>query len=114
MKVKSRFIVLSLFFFSFCVNADNAPFSGYGASLKSCGEFVADSSSRNYKHEYLVWLWGYFTAVNKHDESVRPNKNILAGKDSESILLWLKNYCNDNPLDNFLQATIALQDALQE
>lgn len=97
--------------------AGDTPMVGYSAAATSCGKFIESRKSVGNDHDYRIWLDGYFTAVNKYAEGITTYEgatDVKNGKDNESLMLWLENYCNDNPLNNFLQATFALQRKLQE
>ena len=97
--------------------AGEAPMAGYSAATTSCGEFIESRKVIGNDHDYRIWLDGYFTAVNKYAEGITIHEgaiDVKNGHDNKSLMLWLENYCNENPLDNFLQATFALQRKLQE
>lgn len=60
----------------------------------SCGSW---SAARANKMEavYRAWLDGYVSGI-----AVESNKNILSQTDSESLALWMDNYCKSNPLES--------------
>ena len=70
---------------------------------RSCGKWLeekrlANSAKEMNKVPLLItrsWFLGYLSG--RADES---GKNFLKGTDSESIFLWLDNYCQANPEKN--------------
>jgi len=87
----------------------------YGYGTQTCGHYV--SAREGYRKGsagdrfevlmYLSWLDGFATAV-----SAKQFQDVLKGKDSYAIALWLENYCKENPLDSFLMASSKLLTAL--
>ena len=67
---------------------------------RSCSKWIEEKLATNSTHEMnkipiLItrsWFLGYLSG--RADES---GKNFLKGTDSESIFLWLDNYCHANP-----------------
>lgn len=41
------------------------------------------------------WLIGYLSGIALHSK-----KDILRDADTASLVLWMTNYCNENPLNN--------------
>ncbi len=80
----------------------------------SCGQYVAarDEGRRgNHRQEniFSVWISGYRTAYNAQT----PDTWEIAGQtDTESMLLWLENYCKRNPLESFAGAMDLLTNEL--
>ena len=72
----------------------------------TCGEWVlhhqADSNSVEGVSEE-GWLPGYLSGF-----AFASNKNFLSGADPLSLLLWVSNYCRDNPIDYLADAAAAL------
>ncbi len=93
------------------------PIAGYGEASVSCGSFVESKHNETQRYIYLTWINGYLTAVNKYQNDVKiynENRDIKAGRDPQALMLWLDNYCQENPLDNFYQAVLKLQHVLQK
>jgi hypothetical protein len=70
---------------------------------KFCGKFVEERRNR---HDilYPIWVTGYLTAVNVHT----PTYDILGATDIDGAMIWLENYCNQNPLKDFSVAVDAI------
>jgi hypothetical protein len=95
----------------------SSPIAAYGEATASCGSFVESKQNENQRYIYLAWLNGYLTAVNKYHGDVKSYnglRDIKAGRDRQALLLWLENYCRENPLDNFARAVFMLQHELQK
>src|SRR5262245_52544462 len=76
---------------------------GYGGS--SCGKFVEARNNEHSKVAYATWVTGYMTAVNQE----RANTFSIAGNtDLDGLMLWIENYCKDNPLILFSNAVAKL------
>lgn len=80
------------------------------AEERTCGRFVSareDAMRGNHvrANSYIDWLGGYITAFNHF----KPDTyNILGNSDKESVMQWLENYCKQNLLETFSEATDAL------
>ena len=93
-----------------------SPIAAYGEATSSCGSFVESRQNETQRYIYLAWLNGYLTAVNKYQSGIRYYDalgDIKAGRDSQALMLWLENYCRENPLDSFFRAVLMLQNELQ-
>ena len=103
--------------------ADNGVLPGAYAILglggDSCGKFIASKQRNTSKiidgmyAGYTFYAQGYITGLNMHFFHLAPNintklLNILEGTDMDGVMLWLENYCNKNPLDNFESAVKSL------
>lgn len=94
-----------------------SPIAIYGEATVSCGSFVESKQDETQRYIYLAWLNGYLTAVNKYQSAVNNYngfRDIKTGRDSQALMLWLDNYCRENPLDNFFKAVLMLQHDLQK
>ena len=84
---------------------------------RSCGKWIEEKRMENSMNEMnripvLItrsWFLGYLSG--RADES---GKNFLKGTDSESIFLWLDNYCHANPDQNLDTAGLALARELMQ
>ena len=84
---------------------------------RSCGKWVEEKRMANSMNEMnripvLItknWFLGYLSG--RADES---GKNFLKGTDSESIFLWLDNYCHANPDKNLDNAGLDLARELMQ
>jgi len=61
------------------------------------------------KQYYIKWIEGYLTAVNL---KTSDTYDILGKLDIDGTIVWLKNYCNDNPRRSLPYAIDALVDEL--
>jgi hypothetical protein len=59
------------------------------------------------------WLMG-FLAAQAIDEFFRSKRDILSQHDFRALLSWVDNYCQSKPLDNLLDAAIALTTELSK
>ena len=86
----------------------------YGLGNESCGNFLAalqkappdtgiDYEDKSYVSEsraYSEWLLAYITAFNQLNDQ---HKNIVHA-DRDGVILWVKNYCEKQPMDSVSQA----------
>ncbi|MFC1776761.1 hypothetical protein ACFL3I_05380 [Pseudomonadota bacterium] len=80
-----------------------------GAGGKSCGKYVSEKQEGSVLHSIsLNWVLGFITGVNVTQEVAGRRANLGASFDTESIELWLENYCRANPLEDLVTATIDL------
>jgi len=64
----------------------------------SCGKWIAAKQSEQtnpsrQRDADIGWLAGFMTGA-----AMLSNKDILAGTDQQSIVLWMDNWCQANPL----------------
>lgn len=60
----------------------------------SCGNWVKEGINNSAMGgAYFYWLSGYLSGM-----AVATNKDILRDADTASIVLWMDNYCKENPL----------------
>ena len=58
---------------------------------------------------YSLYTMGYLTGVSR----LAPNTyDIAGGQNSKNVMLWLRGYCSDNPLDSFDRALLLLTGEL--
>ncbi|MCH8867836.1 MAG: hypothetical protein IID58_13430 [Proteobacteria bacterium] len=69
-----------------------------GGGSISCGKFIADTKDDEFMSDfYFSWVQGFLSGLNfKYLESTEITTDL---SDHEALQLWIKNYCNDNPLD---------------
>jgi hypothetical protein len=61
---------------------------------------VADKT-QGMSGEYTTWSAGYLTAFNLRTPGTY---DILGNTDINGAMLWLENYCRNNPLERFATA----------
>lgn len=81
---------------------------------RSCGTYISardEGRKGNYirENKYGSWVSGYITAYNN---STQDTYNIMGNSDMDSLMSWLENYCKQNPLDSFAEATMRLMAEL--
>lgn len=68
----------------------------------SCGDWVDHHSTSSPDIQAVIqnnWVAGYLSGM-----AVGLNADILDSPSGESLILWLTNYCKNNPLDNMSTA----------
>jgi hypothetical protein len=77
-----------------------------GAGGASCAEYgkAYQKEPERIDQAFLSWAQGYLTGVNSRTDFYFD----LGGKSPRDMLLFLRKYCNDHPLANFMEATEAL------
>jgi hypothetical protein len=95
-------LILIVFAIAFSSNSNALTTMG----SRSCGVWVKE---HNTNIETVLtaadgaWLTGYLTGF-----AIGTNIDILKGAEGESLILWITNYCNSNPLDNVGNAATSL------
>ena len=92
----------------------------FGEGTKSCAEYV-QSAERNrrrqinskYVYDYLYASFvsfanGYLSGANMMDLYNGHQGVIASGSDINGRMLWLENWCRQNPLSHFTDAMLAL------
>lgn len=75
---------------------------------KSCGEWVKRRAEKGWPAIVLGhWVTGFLSGI-----AVGNNNDILKGAEGESLMLWMDNYCQDNPLDDTWDAAQQLANQL--
>ncbi len=80
----------------------------YGVGSQGCGKYVAatDQSKRGAPqaaYVYMTWMSGFVSHA-----SVLDSTDYFKNSDTESVGLWLENYCRTHPLESFSTAVISL------
>jgi hypothetical protein len=68
----------------------------------SCGDWVDHHSASSPDIQTVIqnnWVAGYLSGM-----AVGLNADILDNPSGKSLILWLNNYCRNNPLDNISTA----------
>jgi hypothetical protein len=85
--------------------ATQEPASILSWGADSCGKFIqADASVKSL---YVDWSLGFISGGNVWD----TGRGRLAGEgwDQAGVTVWLTNYCNAHPLDEFVNASLQLR-----
>lgn len=89
--------------------ASHAQYLTFGMGVMSCGEFLQARKDDSLDASLMsIWLGGYLTRFSRDDgvESLST--------DMPSMLQWIQNYCEDNPLRNIAYAAARLTVYLEE
>ncbi|UZE04695.1 hypothetical protein [Pseudomonas corrugata] len=76
----------------------------YGYGSLGCGKFIAATDEKRAgfpqtTNLYMAWLSGFASYASAVSEA-----DFFDGTDSDSVQLWLENYCRANPLKPFSMA----------
>ena len=107
MKKINILILTVLIFISPLSNAQAIQIKG----MPSCGNWISEREKSDNKPDYAnrLWLLGYMSGI-----AAGTNKNFLPGTDSDSIYLWMDNYCKSHPLKNVSDGGLYLYFELLE
>ena len=86
--------------------SDDRGFAVLGFGNKSCGTYVEARSERYGDSDYRGWLTGYLSARNGRFNGFY---DLLEGSDLSGAMLWLENYCQSHPTEDFYRAAEALE-----
>lgn len=104
LKRQIAYIVIIGLLFTGIANAGG--FNAYGINDLSCGNYIQIiTTNSEAENAYSWWIAGFVTGTNF---SKRRNTST----DNAAHNAWLKKYCNDNPLDNFMHAAMKLNETL--
>jgi hypothetical protein len=83
--------------------AESAVLFGPGGRPGGCGQWASGHDNAIYS----AWLMGYLSAVNSW---ARPDASVdvSGGTPGDSMLMWMKDWCRKNPLDQAASAAVAL------
>ncbi|RYH67704.1 MAG: hypothetical protein EON54_03815 [Alcaligenaceae bacterium] len=72
--------------------------------VRSCGQWVKARSAKGPAAMYYEnWVAGYMSGL-----AAGTDKDFLNGMDEDSIMLWIDNYCQANPLESVPGASLKL------
>ncbi len=79
-----------------------------GVGANSCGKFIADIEAGHQilTSLYFSWVQGFLTGLNTKYLLCPESATELS--DHDALMLWIKNYCEENPLDQYLMAVTKL------
>jgi hypothetical protein len=85
----------------------------YGAGTISCAEWLNYRSTGGDPNSYQVQAWvdGFLSAHNLADDE--QGDFLLSAPKAVASYAWIDNYCGPKPLDQVIQAVIALKKELQ-
>ena len=88
-----------------------------GAGSFSCGKFIADKEDDEaLRVVYFSWAQGFLSGLNMKYFLGKESDTVLAAytesatdlSDYDALQFWMENYCEENPLDLYVVATIKL------
>jgi len=80
----------------------------YHVTGVTCGKYLNDiSNNEAYEDAYSWWIAGFLTGTNL--ERMRATTTDKHANDA-----WIKQYCENNPLEYFLTAAIKLNEQLEK
>ena len=89
--------------------ADNTgSYAIIGSGAASCGKYIEARKSAS-DSKYQAWLAGYITALNVTE---KDTYNLMGATDWGGMMLWIENYCTENPLEKFEGAAQAISAKL--
>ena len=84
----------------------------------TCGNYIKYSDEKNSEQMEIIyqWVYGFLTAYqirgNFGDKVVRSTQNNIKPPDKPTIDLFIRKFCNENPLSSVLNGTIELTNKL--
>ncbi len=112
MKIRMRYLIIIAVGLLIATNS-NASETVAGAGVNSCGKFLADieTGGEVLSAVYFSWAQGYLTGLNTKYSLGRRSAAELP--DRAEIEFWIRIYCEDNPLDQYLMAATRLWASLR-
>jgi hypothetical protein len=111
-------ILLTFILFSFFNITYAQTSEGYisirGSGNFKCGEYVSWVETQNQMQLNLVnqWVWGFIAAYqfrgNFGNKINTPKQGNIVTPEATTAQLFLKKYCNDNPLSDVTNGTIRM------
>jgi hypothetical protein len=97
--------------------SDEVPYSLIGTGELSCGQFIEYQRANNtgQMNLFVQWVWGYLVAYNHRgffDVKVGHAVSQVNYPDQPTVLLFLDQFCQQNPLSNVDDGTNALLKSL--
>jgi len=83
------------------------PFWVAGLASGTCGEFISDRGWDDYP-QYYGYVNGFITGYRYGEGS-----SFAARVNTNDMLLWVKNYCDDHPLEPLISALVKLVKELK-
>lgn len=88
------------------------PIKGPGAT--TCGQWVEDRKKTGAHYSQLSWIQGFISSYNHYLDSHKDPNGIFGIADSNSVTVWMDNYCQKNPLNTVYLGTVELIEELKE
>jgi hypothetical protein len=78
-----------------------------GAGMASCGKYLSDSQRPDLVFGYTSWMQGFLSGANLGFSGAGLLDPVTL-PDSESIKLYMDNFCKANPLKNVKEGSMEL------
>jgi hypothetical protein len=98
-------VIITLLWMYFPLQA--TAFTVYGSGTASCGTWV-EERKRNNHQDMEAWVQGYLSAAGNYET------NQLNKVDRQAFLVWLDNYCQNNPLKKVIDGAQALVHEIEK
>lgn len=115
----NKIIFSALLFFSTNISSQSS--EGYislrGVGQFNCGQYMTAINDKNEAqlNLYTQWIWGYIAAYQMRGQfgsggSISKKQSIgnITAPDQETVQLFMRKHCSENPLSNVLAGTISL------
>jgi hypothetical protein len=113
--MKKLFLVFGVIFFQVNVYAQSSDglISVRGTGNISCGDYVTFEGNKPQLDVVNQWVWGFMVAYQMRGQfgkkyTLPQSGNISSLPEAATIQLYLKKYCNDNPLSSVLNGSMHL------
>ncbi len=82
----------------------------YGNGVRTCGTYVTEQHGSPDKVMNVTWALGFITGVGIVWKATVHTQ--MADTDEGAVEIWLNNYCQAHPLEQFANAVNALAETL--
>ena len=115
MTFKMRYLTIIVVGILMAANAtasDESPIILAGVGTVSCKKFIADTEDdESFRTAYFFWSQGFLSGLNYKYFLNWASATNLSGY--AAMKIWIKNYCEENPLDSYGVATEKLWHELR-
>jgi len=102
-KISSMILVITSLTF---VGSSYAEYTEYGSGLDSCGSWVKWRKTKSGWHQDGQWVNGFVSAAGYFGKELKE-------VDSDAMLVFMDNYCQQNPLNEIGDGAKALVRELE-
>ncbi len=104
MPIKSLSVAVAIVLLMMNVNSALAQAAVYGLGTTSCGYYLQKKATQPFTVGYEAWTTGYLSAMAQQLQI----KDFLSGTDLDGAMVWIDNYCQQNPVESFYDANYKL------
>lgn len=83
-----------------------------GVGSATCGQFLANSTSKLWTESVTNWAMGFLSAVNLERGKTKGERVLKDIPDPDAVRFYIENYCRANPLSTVSHGADALYDEL--